>query len=431
MARTSLGVMFALIASALLAAQSPAGQPVLGVGGATGSGPVISQSDVTYLGYWDVLNVNQLPNSVQGFTLRHVGAELRFMTLQGDSVQEFSTLNKPFGSKITAVTRTWSNIGSGASDFRALTYDEDTARLWTTTSRNYTNGTSLWPTQISSRTLNDDLTVSNLRSIVLDQIPSRRVFGGMVPVPSWFQARYGVATNAVGWGGDTSTIFAAVGNASIGPTMYVMPDPIGYALGEVIPKGVYRVALDYSPANLHRGTRITTPINYMDGGCDARPGNSTTPPTTPPLPGCSWPTPRADGKSPWMIPDSNWGTCQWVDGSIKHGVLCTPTLWSGKVYYMLSDYWCDYLKFEMQVYDPDDIGRALLDPSLIASIEPTNLFEVNLPGLSDKGPKTHMTPGMGATGATWDKTTKTYYVLGLGINNFSTTNRIFAFRINA
>ena len=132
-----------------------------------------------------------------------------------------------------------------------------------------------------------------------------------------------------------------------------------------------------------------------------------------------------------MIPDSYWGTPQWIDGATNHGVLALLTAWSDKVFYMSSDYYCDNLKFEFHVYDPDEIGRALLDPRLIASIEPTTLFEVNLPGLSNQGQKTHMTPGMGVVGGAYDKSTKMYYALGLGINHFTTTNRIFAFRINA
>jgi hypothetical protein len=97
---------------------------------------------------------------------------------------------------------------------------------------------------------------------------------------------------------------------------------------------------------------------------------------------------------------------------------------------MNSDYWCDYLQFELHIFDPDRFGEVLKGSRSPFDVEPTHMIELNLPGLSNQGPKTHMTPGKGVGGATYDALGKRLYILGMGINDYSSINRLYVFQVN-
>jgi hypothetical protein len=395
---------------------------------ASGKGPkaLLQPSDFTYLGYYDIQTNGANSPYAQGLTHRYVDGDLRLLSLQNNGqLDEISLAGRVFGELIATPIRSWQGIG-GMRDYKGFWWEEAKQRLWSVTATSVT--TTIVPTQIYTRTLNDDGSVNNVRGpISLEGIAAKRVFGGIQPVPDWFQQQHGVGPYIVGWGGGTSLIMAG-GNASIGPTMYAMPDPDAYGNGTSISSRVFKTIMDCSPATQHRGVRATHPLNYLDGG-DPRP-NSPTPPSGPPVASGRWLSPRSDGKGWWTPCDSYWNTGQWIDTPTKHAFIAILSGFGGKAYYMASDVHCDYMQLELHVFDPERLGQAAQGRVAPYAIEPTHMIELELPGLSRQGRKTHMTPGQGVGGATYDAREKKLYLLGLGINNFSATNRLYVYQVN-
>lgn len=407
-------------------AQHPARSGRLPTGsGNTAAKALLQPSDFQYLGYYDVQTNGADSSYAQGLTHRYVDGDLRIMSLQNSGhLDEISLAGRVFGELITTPVRSWRGIG-GMRDYKGFWWDEAKQRLWSASATSYT--TTIFPTQIFTRKLNDDGSVSNLHGPVsLDGISAKRVFGGAQPVPEWFQQQYQVGPYVVGWGGGTSLILQG-GNASIGPTMYAMPDPADYAAGASISGRAFKTLMDSAPATEHRGARVTLPMNFLDGG-DPR-GNPSTPPTFPAASG-RWLSPRTDGKGWWTPCDSYWNTGQWIDTPTKHAFITILSGFSGKVYYMASDVHCDYLQFELHIFDPARLGQSAQGRVAPHAVEPATMTELELPGLSKQGHKTHMTPGQGVGGATYDARDKKLYLLGLGINNFSSTNRLYVFQVN-
>lgn len=408
-----------------LSTPAPPGPPAAGL---------LTPSDFVYLGSYDVQTNGDFTNLAQGLAGRNVGGDFRLLSFQhgfGGRLDELSLAGRAFGSLITTPTRTWSNIGGFgvAGDHKGFFYDEAMQRLWTNACQSYT--ADLIPTQIYTRTLNDNGTVSNLRGpISLHGVGAKQVFGGAAAIPSWFQQQYGVGPYCVGWGGGTSLILQG-GNASIGPVLLAMPDPAGYADGATVPIGPFRTIMNFVPGDQHRGVRVTTPQNYLDAPDWGGGPNPTMPPNVPVPPGGQWSTIRPDGKSWWTQTDSYWNTGVWIDTSTKRGFVTILTGWGGKVYYMNSDVHCDKMQFELHIFDPMRFAEVLAGTRAVYDVEPAHLVELNLPGLSNQGPRGSLTPGMSAGGAVYDPIGKRFYIIGLGINRFTTTNRIYVFQVNA
>src|SRR5690606_14213038 len=122
-----------------------------------------------------------------------------------------------------------------------------------------------------------------------------------------------------GWGGYTSLV-AQGGGASIGPTMYAVPDPEAVGNGATVGA---RTILD---AAHHRGVRKTIPTNYFDGGDPRR--NPSTRPTQPPVPECDWLSPNADVLG-WMVwGDSYYNTGTWIGTTFAAvASLCKGACW--------------------------------------------------------------------------------------------------------
>src|SRR5690606_26686029 len=133
-----------------------------------------------------------------------------------------------------------------------------------------------------------------IKQFFLDK-PAKRVYGGCTAVPAALVTRLG-GPYVCGWGGYTSLVLQG-GGASIGPTMYAIPDPDSIANGATVGA---RTILDAADAQTHRGVRLTIPQNYFDGG-DPR-QNPPTRPTQPPASTGGWLSPNADGLG-WMV----WG----------------------------------------------------------------------------------------------------------------------------
>jgi hypothetical protein len=211
--------------------------------------------------------------------------------------------------------------------------------------------------------------------------------------------------------------------------MYALPDPANFANGTTIAAGGFKTLMDFAPASSYRGTRVTLPKNYLDGG-DPRP-NPSTPPTDPPISSAQWLSPRADGKGWWTPCDSYWNTGQWIDTPTKHGFVAILSAFGGRVYYMSSDVWCDTMQFELHIYDPAQLGRVAQGLAQPNQIAPTYMVELTLPGMSNQGERANLTNAMAIGGATFDAVSKRLYIMGMGINHYTTINRLFVYQVNA
>jgi hypothetical protein len=313
--------------------------------------------------------------------------------------------------------------------------------LWTLEAIDYTNVQR--QVQIFTRTLNVNGTVSNVKGPVgISGIPDRRAFGGIQPVPAWFQTQYGVGPYAIGWGGYTSLLVQA-GGASLGPTMYFIPDPAGYADNTEIPSNSFRIGMDCvsgtsgtdwylgsattHPSSFDRGIRVSPVTNYFDFN-DPR-QNPTTPPVAPPSPG-NWLSPAPDGYGRWVWGDTHLGTGCWIDGPNKQGFLLIPSLGAGVVYYGGSTLNFSSRAYEFHIYDPAKIGEAVQGTRPVWDVKPRALWPETFAGLGNVWlDGTGGSAGM-INGATYDAVGGRLYVMGTGINHTG-LSRLYVYSVSA
>jgi hypothetical protein len=326
-----------------------------------GAQTLLQASDFTYLGAYTVaLNGND-STYTQGLTTRHVNGELRFLTvLRGGKLAEFR-VPSGFG-EVRVPLRTWDVGRTGAlDDFIGIWFEEGKQRLWITSATDYTD--RFEDAHVFTMTLNDDGTISDLHRALLKGIPERRVYGGCQPSPVKGYPY------VCGWGGYTSTVMSA-GGASVGPTMYAIPDPASVPDGKSISAKVILDAADYQS---NRGVRATLPVNYYDGG-DPRP-NPSTPPTSPPVKGADWLSPNKQGQGWMVMSDSYYGTGMWIDTGAKRGFVLVASLCGGKCFYMSSSVWSETRVFEWHIFDPATLGSGRLR-------RPASMTPFTLPGRS-------------------------------------------------
>ncbi len=166
--------------------------------------PVLTPKDFKYLGYYELptgVGGGEL-NYGQGFTVRYVGGQLRFLTLTydhtfGHRLIEFAPPSS-FGGAVSGTTNVWPDIwtGTGLTDggvWLGLWYEAANSRLWTTWAIDYPNDQQCpYTVSLAVRTLNADGTISNAAGPWgLQGIGDRMIYGGMQAVPSWFQSTYG------------------------------------------------------------------------------------------------------------------------------------------------------------------------------------------------------------------------------------------------
>lgn len=386
-------------------------------------------SDFVYEGFYDLQPNGANTSYNQCMALRVVNGEPHVLTLSylstGRRLDEISLAGLAYGAKRTGKIRSWSAIG-GIRDFTGCSWDEPNHRLITTSATDYTTTTN--PTQIYTRTLNDDGTISNL--IGPQSIPgvnAKRAYGGVQRVPAWFQQMFNVGPFSTGNGGYTSLVNAG-GGAAIGPTLYTFPEPTSIPSGGSFPAG-YNTLIDYGSASNNRGSRITLPINYFDGG-DTRP-NGTCPtcnqsmPTVPPAPGARFQSPTADGTGLMVWGDSYYNTAQWIDtpGGVS-GYIAIASLCGGKCWYCASTLCSEKRQFELHGFDPMELGRARLG-QVPVTVKPAWMRELVMPGMGGGG--TGNSPSKNLAASAWDPTTGKLYIAGFWPASVSWM-RVFVFQ---
>ncbi|HWW87553.1 MAG TPA: hypothetical protein VNZ26_28335 [Vicinamibacterales bacterium] len=409
--------------------------------GASASGSVLQTSDLSYAGYYDLARGlgGTLPEWGQGFTFRYVNGQLRFFTCGlmngGLCLIEFAAPSA-LGGLVTDVTGSWSSIADGGNHL-GLWWEEAHQRLWATVAPDYPdNAGTVDVHAITTRTLNPDGTYSDVHGPVgLTGVGTRAIYGGAQPVPSWFQQQYGVGPYVVGFGGYTSRMAQGLA-CSMGPSCFAMPDPASIA----DQTSNFKSLLDYRsgtttldwyaqghPTTFDRGVRNSDVINYYDNG-DPR-QNPSTPPTVPPAASAQWVSPAPDGLGRFIWGDSFNNTGCWIDTPNKRGLLLVASLGSGNAYYMSSQGYTDRKSFEVQIFDPADLGKAAQRRVSPWLVRPASRQVITLPGLG--GPNNSgIAPAGGVGGAAYDPMTKLLYLYGVWMND-TIQNRIYVYQVNA
>jgi hypothetical protein len=437
-------------------AQAPPAAPtnvrlVTGSPAAGGAKPALTRSDIVHQGYFDVSTNGQDTPFSQGLTHRYVNGELRFLLLDymGSNpamLTELALRGAKFGDTVSTVTNRWASPWENGTSltgiFAGLWWDSAASRLWTVDAIDY--NATFRQVQIRTRTLNADGTVSDVRGpIGLNGIPDKRVYGGVQPVPTWFQSQYGVGPYAVGFGGYTS-LMAQAGAASVGPTLYAIPELTGFANNTEIPQNSFKTLMDCAsgtvgtdwylnskataPSSFDRGIRVTPVTNYFDGN-DPR-MNPSTPPTVPPTPG-NWLSPAPDGYGRWTWGDSYYGAGCWIDGPNKQGFLAIASLAGGKAWYATSTLNFDSRKYEFHIYDSAHLGEAATNKRQPWNVKPVSAWEETaFTGLGHTFLQGN-TPVDNVSAVTYDATTQTLYVMTQAGGNTVYQNRLHVYQVAA
>ena len=276
--------------------------PVYAIDHDVASATLLSPSDLTYLGYYDVQ-----PNGFAIFSvstswrLRYVGSDLRIIGATGNgdfgapSAIEFSIANLVAGGTLNQppLTNSWSGVDLFAGNYTSshhvgLWIDPDDPNvLWSTTALDYaSSGTGIpVPTHLYYRTILDNGQVTNVVGpISLEGVGMRNMFGGFAKIPAYFQSLYGVGPMLGGWGGYTS-LANNESPCAFGPAMFAFPRLTDYIAPTTIPAAQVRTLANQASSNANgsldwwNGTGATVPSsfdrgyrlpgfhrNYLDGG---------------------------------------------------------------------------------------------------------------------------------------------------------------------
>jgi hypothetical protein len=174
-----------------------------------------------------------------------------------------------------------------------------------------------------------------------------------------------------------------------------------------------------------RGSRLTIPVNYFDGG-DPRqnPGSR---PLDPPRRGAEWLSPADDGLGRFVWGDSYYNTGVWIDGPARHGFLAVASLCGGSCWYQSSTLAFDRRVFEVHIFDPQTLGASAQGKRRPSEVAPAGMGELDLPGMGKAWGGN--APVGNIAGATYDAQTKQLYLIGRGVNTFFA--RLFVFSVNA
>ncbi|MEZ5317190.1 MAG: hypothetical protein R2752_07285 [Vicinamibacterales bacterium] len=389
---------------------------------------LIQPSDFAYLGYYDVQTSGEDTTYSQGLTHRYVDGDLRLLIYQlHDRLHEISLKDVPFGARITQTTGDWPVTNCG---FIGLWFEEAKDRLWTTCSEDYF--ADYQPAEIRLLRLGAGGTTTLLAGPNgLRGITQKRVYGGCRDLPAWMQQMSNLSQPYVcGWGGYTSLVSSG-GVASMGLTMYAVPDPTTWK-GETRD---FKTLADHESGttegdggagrSFDRGWRLTPALNYYDGG-DPRP-NPPTPPEDPPRRGAGWLHPLKDGHNRFVWGDSYYNTGNWVETATKRGFVAVASLCGGKCYYSHSTLNSDERIAELHVFDPAQLAEVARGRRRPWQVQPVAMERLDLPGEVWSGShQGNWTPG-NAAAATFDAKTGRFYLARFAVDTFTT--RIYVYQV--
>jgi hypothetical protein len=373
---------------------------------------VYQGTDFVYETYREIRTNGNDSTYSQGLTHRYVNGELRFLTLTlKRTLQEYRLPSA--GQVQTSVTNQWDLSGvSGAflHGFHGIWFEQAKNRLWITTAEDYT--ATNHPARVTLIELGASGSFRVLKQFFLDK-PAKRVYGGCNAVPAALVASIG-GPYVCGWGGYTSLVMQG-GNASIGPTMYAIPDPDTIANGSTVRA---RTVLDAADAQTNRGVRVTIPKNYFDGG-DPR-QNPSTRPTGDPVSSGRWLSPNGQGLG-WMVwGDSYYNTGFWI--GTTYGAIAS--LCKGACWYESSTLAFDGRQFELHLWDGSKLGSNRLE-------RPTSMIEMRPPidpSRTPAGGRQGNVPVNNLAGATYDPVSGRLYVIGFAMGD-AYTARLYSYRV--
>lgn len=420
-------------------------------------------ADLKYLGYRDVQTNGNNTSFAQGLALHYVNGEPepRLLITQHvtwangvpntQPLHEISLAGVPYGGKVTKATAKWDGISRRA--YIGLHFDPESNRLFTTATDSYQ--ATVIPTQIFAHELPDGggSAVSH-GPVSLQGVSAKSVFGGCFRAPAWWTEKYPEFPFWCGFGGGTSLVRQG-GAASLGPTLYAIPDPLSVPPQTEVPIGKFMIVMDCEsgtmagtdgyaemraglPAKFDRGVRMPDVENYFDGGI---PGPQPlgplldTRPKTPPAAGARWLSPAPDGLGRWTWGETYYQTACWIETPTVRGLAMLLTVSRGKAWYANATLNADEMGTELHVYAEQDILDAaagkiqpfLVRPRVIERIDFEGMEVYNPPGLgSPANPGVNVTRGKVAA-MQFDPKRKRLYVCGF--RNFFT--RVYEFEVRA
>lgn len=434
-----------------------------------GDKPLYQSSDFTFIGTYAIpASVGGQLTYGQGLTHRYKDGQLHFLTFgfSGNGVpsgtnqailQEFAAPASISGV-VSGFTGTWLDIFTPLSKVTALGFwhtglwwedmGGETGRLWVTDAVDYpqTTESEAYTRAISVRNLESSGVISNVHGKWgLEGLQQRRYYGGMQPIPEWFQIKYKTGKYAIGWGGYASRISLGI---SQGLFFASIPDPLGYGDGaEVnIPPTAYKVGSDFATGaalntdwyasgvitTFDRGARGSGVINYY---------NDLTVPQNPPesyydenpvSSGAGWLSPAPDGFGRQVWGDSYYNTGCWINGVNKHGFITVLTCAQKKTGYVTSQLWREEHGAEIHIFDPNKIGSVMNGQLSPWKCQPTYLKDITnefhersfLTYASDIG------EAYSVKGATFDSLTNRLYMLVGQKNGAPNDCAIFIYGVN-
>jgi hypothetical protein len=433
---------------------------------------LLTQSDFTYLGYYDFFDGSDGAFYGVGMTHRYVSGQFRLLlgSFQGGTNQHAylreCTLPGSFGGTLsngTLIGPVWPDTGNAATFLNGLAckhgfwWEAGEGRLWSNSAIDYPNlgiGQGDFTSCLWTRQVADDGTVSDHNGFWgLQGFGQRAHYGGVRKVPAWFQSAYSVGPYVSGFGGYTSLAAQGLG-ASYGPLLVFFPDPHGVYTAqdwETELGGITSAVLDvgadcrdgvsgtdwYSDYNgraLDRGVRATSDVtNYFDSGAYTLAGGESSAPT-------EWTSPAPndpDGHGRWSWGDTHDGCCEWIDDDAgtraAHGIVTVVTLGRGAVWYETSDLRFDNKGIEIHVYDPARVAECVAGSREPWDVRPANAWSAtpSLEGFPTGYHSGSAQDSRHANGSTFDPTTGRLYVRvgGIAAGSPPHYSRIYVFGI--
>ena len=340
----------------------------------------------TYEGHSDIRTAGADTAYMTSLTHRYVNGELRLLTLTHRQVLHEVRVS----ANITTTTATW-NIPSAAwppeGGFQGIWFEQAKNRLWIVGTVDYLTVNT--PAKVTLLSLGAGGAVTILKSFTLN-MPSKRVYGGCAAVPVSLVTQIG-GPYVCGWGGYTSALLQG-GGASIGHTMYAIPDPDTIVNGATVSP---RTVADHFQA---RGLRRTIPENNYDGG--------------------QYLSPRPDGLGYQVWGDSYYNTGMWIGTDF----IAVLSACKGRCWYETSTLHHTDRQFEWHVWSGSSLtGGTNRQPA------PASMTELLLPRANTWSSEGNTTVG-NISGATYDATTGIAYLVGYPMGD-NDSGRIFRYRV--